>query len=306
MLSYPVDKFIKWLFFGNYFYGLCAVALSIEAGLQQRFPLNDLFFYILIFCATVLYYSKTYIFTETSVDISNVRSAWYAANNRSIRRSQWFLLLLFGSVGIILLSRIWPQLIHMPTGDWALIFLFPAVAILYYGEPGSLLHRYNLRNIGWLKPFIIGFTWAGVVTVYPVLYHQMRLEQGYELTLVGFFLFIKNFMYITVLCIMFDIKDYAMDYNRQLKTFVVKHGLRNTIFFIIIPLCVAGLGSYIGYAILHHFQPLKIILNTIPFLLALVVAYSLQLRQSILYYLIIIDGLMLVKAICGITAMIYF
>jgi hypothetical protein len=51
---------------------------------------------------------------------------------------------------------------------------------------------------------------------------------------------------------------------------------------------------------------MKITLNVLPFLLLIAVAYSLQQRKSILYYLIIIDGLMLAKAVCGSIAMTYF
>ena len=113
-------------------------------------------------------------------------------------------------------------------------------------------------------------------------------------------------MFLSVLCIMFDIKDYAMDYNQQLKTFVVNIGLRKTIFYIIIPLSVAGLASFMAYALNQHFQLVKIFLNTIPFIFLLLVAYSLQKRKSIFYYLVIIDGLMLLKAICGSLAMLLF
>lgn len=113
-------------------------------------------------------------------------------------------------------------------------------------------------------------------------------------------------MFVSVLCIMFDIKDYSMDSNQQIKTFVVKMGLRKTIFYIIIPLCIAGLGSFITYGITRGFSPIKITLNVLPFLMLVAVAYSLQNKKSILYYLIIIDGLMLAKAICGSIAMTYF
>ena len=107
-------------------------------------------------------------------------------------------------------------------------------------------------------------------------------------------------MFVTVLCIMFDIKDYAADHNQQLKTFVVRVGLRKTIFFIIIPLSCIGLITFELYAITHHFPVLRTVINTIPFILLLIVAYSLHRRKSILYYLAVIDGLLLVKSICGI------
>ncbi len=157
-----------------------------------------------------------------------------------------------------------------------------------------------------LKPFVIGFIWAGLVTVYPVLFHQAVKGLDYIPTAIGSLLFLKNFMFVTVLCIMFDIKDYAMDYNQQIKTFVVNNGLRKTIFYIIIPLCIIGLGVFLAYGTTHQFSLMKILLNTIPFVLLIIVAYSMHSRRSILYYLGVIDGLMLVKAVCGSIAMIYF
>jgi 4-hydroxybenzoate polyprenyltransferase len=111
-------------------------------------------------------------------------------------------------------------------------------------------------------------------------------------------------MFISVLGIMFDIKDYAADHNRQLKTFVVHLGLRKTIFYILLPLCGIGLGTFLFYAFAHHFLLLRIVFNTIPFILLIFVAYSMSKRKSILYYLAVIDGLMLVKAICGSLGMI--
>ena len=105
---------------------------------------------------------------------------------------------------------------------------------------------------------------------------------------------------------MFDIKDYASDYNTELKTFVVKIGLRKTIFNIMIPLSVIGFGSFLTYNFIHHFPPGRIIINTIPFILLIIVAYSMYQRKPILYYLAIIDGLMLIKAICGIIGSTFF
>jgi 4-hydroxybenzoate polyprenyltransferase len=162
---------------------------------------------------------------------------------------------------------------------------------------------HNLRNNGWLKPFVIGFVWSGAVTIYPILFHSIESGGSYPSENANFLLFIKNFMFISVLAIMFDIKDYASDHNQRLKTFVVQIGLRKTIFFILLPLCMIGLGTFLIYAIGHHFPLMRILVNTIPFILLIIVAYSMHRRKSILYYLAIIDGLMLIKAFCGIIGM---
>jgi hypothetical protein len=299
------NAIIKFIFFGNYFYGLCTIALSIEASLQQRYPLNNLLYYAIVFFSTILYYTRAYI-TEVTTDTTNKRSLWYMQNKRWVFFSQVLFTIIAAICTVFFLEKNWQQVLHLEWVQWGLILIFPVVAALYYGVNDKQLGRYNLRNSGWLKPFVIGFTWAGLVTVYPLVFYNIDHGLTYEPTLVGVFLFIKNFMFITVLCIMFDIKDYAVDYNHQLKTFVVKVGLRKTIFYIMIPLCLIGLGSFELFAVARHFHIMKILLNTIPFITLIAVAYSMHRRKPILYYLIIIDGLMLVKALCGTIAMIYF
>lgn len=113
-------------------------------------------------------------------------------------------------------------------------------------------------------------------------------------------------MYISVLAIMFDIKDYADDANKDLKTFVVRVGLRKTIFRILLPLTVLGLVSFSVFAHQASFTIPRFLINVIPFLLLLAVAYSMHRRKSIFYYLVVIDGLMLVKSLCGIIAAVLF
>lgn len=295
----------RFIFFGNYFYGLCAVALSIEASLQQRYPLNNLLYYTIVFCATILYYTRAYI-TEVTVETTNKRTNWYIRFKRWIYFSQILLTVITAGCCTLYLQKNWQPIKQLPWIHWALILLFPVTAALYYGFNHHRLGRFSLRNSGWLKPFIIGFAWAGLVTIYPVLFYTIDQGLPYVPDQVTCWLFAKNFMFITLLCILFDIKDYAVDYNRQLKTFVVKVGLRKTIFYIIIPLSIIGLASFLVYAVVHQFHPLKIALNLVPFIALISVAWSMHQRKSILYYLFIIDGLMLVKALCGSIAMLFF
>ena len=288
------------LLFGNYFYGICTIALSIEASLQQHISLNTFPYYFFVFLATVLYYTHAYIAEPASTHTLNHRARWYNQNHLFVKYSQIFFILGFLIIGCYLLLVNWPHIAQLSILQWAIISLFPVVAALYYGSTAPNRATHSLRNKGWLKPFVIGFVWAGIVTIYPVLFHSIEKGTPYVPGFVSVLLFIKNLMFITMLCIMFDIKDYAADHNHQLKTFVVRWGLRKTIFYILIPLSIIGLGSFILYAISYDFPKFRILINTIPFVLLIIVAYSLHRRKSILYYLAIIDGLMLVKAVCGI------
>ena len=298
-------KLARLIFFGNYFYGLCVVALAIEASLQQHFPLNSISFYVLLFTATVLYYSKAYLVTETSADSANIRSAWYGTNRRAILASQYLLAVIFILIGSFELLKVWRAITAMDDSEWFLVLVFPFVSVLYYG----FSHRgkaYNIRNIGWLKPFVIGFTWAGLVNVYPAIYQHLLTGTHFMPDVSAIFLFVKNFMFISILCIMFDIKDYDMDYNVQLKTFVVKLGPLYTIWLVMIPLSLLGLASFLAYAAIQGFSAGRILVNTIPFILLTAIGASLHRERTIFYYLVIIDGLMLLKAICGIAGVLYF
>lgn len=275
----------------------------MEASLQQRYPLNGIAWYVFVFSTLVLYYTYAYI-RETTVHSTNKRTNWYIYNHQSVRVSM-LVFVAIACTSVIYIS--WEYGGNIPAiqpWQWVIICIFPAVAMLYYGLPYKQLELYNLRRTGWLKPFLIGFVWAGSITIYPLIFYQVETGHKYLLTNMGLLLFIKNFMFISVLGIMFDIKDYASDYNQQLKTFVVRAGLRKTIFYIIIPLSALGFISFLAFAYFNHFQPLRIFFNTIPFILLLVVAYSMHRRKSIMYYLVVIDGLMLVKAICGILGMV--
>ncbi len=298
------SKLLQFIFYSNYFYGVCAVALSVEATLQQHSALNGFWYFFLIFVTTVLYYAYPYI-RKGSGRSRNPRTNWYTKHHDFTRWNQITITIILLISLILFLSNFWKVLLNVPSAHWLLILIFPVVAGLYYGV-NSLFGKYNLRKIGWLKPFIIGFTWAGLVTVYPVLFYDITNKLDYKLNWIGGLLFLKNFMFVTVLCIMFDIKDYAADYISRLKTFVVQVGLRKTIFYILLPLSVTGLVSFIFYAMTHQFHLVKVLLNIIPFILLVIVGWSLHKRRSLLYYLIIVDGLMLIKAVCGSIAMIYF
>lgn len=288
----------RFLFFGNYFYGICAVALSVEASFQQQAVLNSITYYLFVFCATVLYYTHAYI-AEPSAHSTNLRAQWYFEKRNVLRWSQAILTVLVVVLGYRLLTTNWRAINTLGLCEWLLIAIFPVAAALYYGSASPNRSTHSLRNNGWLKPFVIGFVWAGAVTVYPILFSHIEQQTQYRPNLISLLLTVKNFMYITMLCIMFDIKDYAADHNQQLKTFVVRYGLRKTIFYILIPLTTIGLGTFILAGIIRNFSVLRILINTLPFILLIIVAYSMHRRKSILYYLAIIDGLMLFKAICG-------
>jgi 4-hydroxybenzoate polyprenyltransferase len=193
--------------------------------------------------------------------------------------------------------------LSMPVVYWLVIGVILLSSLLYYGLLPRSLFRLNLRNTGWLKAFVIGFVWAGCVSLVPLVVLQMEGTKETVDPILAAGLFIKNWMFCTVNAIMFDLKDYEDDSNKQLKTFAVRFGIHRTISAVIIPLSVVGALSVFGFAWYRHFGLIPVFINLIPFILLLLVSYSMHRPRSIFYYLIVIDGLVLVKALCGILAM---
>ena len=277
------------------------MALSIESNLQQGLSLNHPLYYLFTFSASIFYYTQAYTAENNSAPI-NERAKWYIDWQKAIRISQSTLGILSITSAIILLKTFITPLLSLNLFGFCCCLIFPIMAFLYYGSISPNNSRHPLRNIGWLKPFVIGFVWTGVVVLYPMIFHSIETNTAFQINANTYWLFLTTFLFITVLCILFDIKDHIADHNGQIKTFVVQFGLKKTGYFILFPIILLGYLFGLLFYINAAFSMVQVLINTIPFVLLLLVTWSMQRKQTILYYLAIIDGLMLVKAVCGIIS----
>jgi len=274
--------------------------LSIEMAFQLGLPLNETVYYIGLFLAPVIYYTYAYKSINDSTPIANQRTRWFRENKKLVHWSQVGMILLCIGIFSFLIFKHFNEIIRLPLIYYSIGFGVFFVGIFYYGLISKKLFGFNLRNSGWTKAFIIGFVWACCANIFPLIMLRIETGQDYFHTDLWVWLFIKNWLFCTVNAIMFDIKDYPSDSNLYLRTFVVSFGLRRTIYFIIVPLLIAGLISFCIFALIKEFSIIQFSFNLIPFLLTLAIAFSMLRRHSIFYYLIVIDGVILVKALCGI------
>ncbi len=298
-----MTRLIRSVFFGNYFIGVIAIALSIESCIQLRLPLNSFTYYAMLFCVTVFYYTYAYLGPLNTGTLMNPRKTWYNNNMRFVVYSQVILVTVAIALSIYFLYGNFAAIKNLPFVYWLMISVVVVAGLLYYGLLPGAVYKINLRNTGWFKAFIIGFVWACVANILSFIVVQIEHGPHTAETVFLVWLFIKNFMFCTVNAIIFDIKDYVDDSNKQLKTFVVRFGLRKTIFYILLPLIVIGLFSLIAFAWSRDFSFITIGINLLPFILLFMIAWSMQRPHKILYYLVIIDGLIFFKAICGIVGM---
>ncbi len=298
-----MKSIVKLIFLGNYFIGLLAIALSIESNVQLRLPLNSFAYYFILFSATVFYYTYAYIGPLYSITSSNPRTNWYRKNHRFILWSQRILITVVVVLGAAFLFRNLKSIAQLNTLYWVILFVMALSAFFYYGLLPKSFYKINLRNTGWLKAFVIGFVWACCANLLSFIVLQVEKGRYNVDPVLLLWLFVKNWMFCTVNAIMFDIKDYAHDSNKELKTFVVRYGLRKTIYFILLPLIIIGLFSLLAFATARNYGLVTIAVNLIPFILLLMIAWSMLRPHKIMYYLIVIDGLIFLKALCGIAGM---
>ncbi len=295
------NKFIRLFFYGNIYLGISAVALCIETNLLNRISLNLLPFYLLIFFCTVIYYTMIYVRSVRTTNY-NDRTIWYRKHLSVIKKT----LAVTIAFIILFLLFIFFKNLHafhlLQPLQYVLIITLPVIAGWYTFVP-KLFRFTKIRQVGYIKPFIVGFTWAGWVTVYPVIMWQVQTNQPAHLhTLPLLLLGVENFLFFSINAIIFDIKDYRTDSLYHLKTYPVILGIRNTFRFVVLPLVFTDLVIFFLFQSQQDFSILQTCIQLIPFALLLCIIVKYRHGRRVLYYLAAVDGLVFLKAFCGITS----
>ncbi len=293
---------VSTLFFGNIFYGLCALALCVETNLQHGLSSNGAHFYLLIFSGTVAFYSRVYYKSRHS-KYPDERTFWYRKHQGFIKIVFTALLLLIAADIILLMLRQHTSLASLSPLHWCLLLVFPLVAFMYTFKALPFGHITQLRNIGWLKPFFVGFAWAGLVTIYPMLFRQMQSGiPAAQVQLPSLLYWVQNFIFISVLAVLFDVKDHLADKQHNLNTYPATIGVHKTLRLLVIPLSLLSAGMLLLHGFYQQTGALSLILQLVPYGLLWYLLTRLHEQPGILFYLFAIDGLMLLKGLCGIIS----
>ena len=296
-----MNKIIRGIFYGNIFLGVCAVALCIETNLLTNISLNVFPFYLVIFFCTCIYYTMIYV-RSVGAKNYNERTLWYRNNLPEIKRTLKIALFVVIPFLLFLLFKNIHTFLLLTQSQCLLIILLPLIAGWYTFSP-SVFRLKKIRQTGWIKPFVVGLTWSGWVTAYPILISKVQTNQeDFYIISPYLLLALQNFLFFTVIAIIFDVKDYRTDFNHQLKTFPVILGVRKTFRFIITPLTFLNLVIFFIFQRQEKFSAGQTILQLIPYFLLILILVKHRQQKSLLYYLVAVDGLLFAKALCGITS----
>ncbi|MGI8633768.1 MAG: UbiA family prenyltransferase, partial [Segetibacter sp.] len=249
----------------------------------------------------VIYYTRIYIKSVRTKNF-NERTVWYSHNLSTIKVFLTIAVVLIAVFFILLITVNLSRLVMLSPAQILLITAFPLAAAWYTFTPRAF-RLIKIRQVGWIKPFIVGLTWAGWVTIYPVIIWQVQRNQMVSAPVTSLVLLcLQNFLFFSINAIVFDMKDYRTDAYHHLKTYPVVFGVRNTFRYIVSPLIILNLVVFFLFQAYHTFTILQILIQLIPYVLLVFILLKYKNGRSVLYYLVAVDGLVFLKAFCGITS----
>jgi 4-hydroxybenzoate polyprenyltransferase len=268
-------KFSEFILFSSIFISLCAVALCIETNILLGLPFNSFSFYCFVFGATLAQYNLHY-FAKTVAVTGSQRQAW------SQNKKQLHLLLLIAGVIMVLVSFFSFHLKH-----FLILACLGAISFLYSFPFLPFSNKRKIKDFGFWKIMTITLLWTLVTVWFPV--NTMPVAD--ELFLL---IFLKRFVFMFVLCLLFDIRDMEVDSKDNINTLAVTLGREKSYFLSCILLIVFIILCVVQY---FYLPQLNILIAMVISVIATFITIEVTKKTNSDYiFLAGIDGMMLLQA----------
>ncbi len=270
-----VKRFFEFIFFGSIFISICAVALCIETNVLLHLPLNNFLFYLFIFSATLLQYNLHYLFKKSAVKASD-RWAWSQKN----KTTHW--LLIITAVVFVIAGLYGFNIYHF-------IFLSVSgfITLLYSVPVLPFKAKKRIKDFGVVKIVTLVLIWTLVTVCFPAAH---KVNSGPLFILI----FAARFIFIFILCLMFDMRDVDIDSKENIKTIPLIAGRQKTrriIYFLLV--------LFVLVSLLQYFQNNNFIQLNSMLISASATFFVVKIsnrEHSDFFYLACVDGMMLLQA----------
>lgn len=271
-----IKKFLEFILFGSIFIALCAVSFCIQTNILLGLPWNPFSFYCFVFGATLVQYNLHYLVKKTAVKNSE-RLTWSQKN-----QSTHLVLLILG-VLLILFSFFGFKLEHF------LILLFLGLIAFLYSFPFLPFgKKKRIKDYGFMKIITLALLWTLVTVWFPV--NTMHFDP-----VLFAFVFVKRFVFMFILCLLFDVRDMEIDETEKINTMAVSLGRKKSYQLSYTLLVVFSLLSIAQYLYLP--QAGFLIAMLLSAILTYVTILLTKRTNSDFIYLAGIDGMMIVQAL---------
>lgn len=275
---------MKWLQFilsHSIFVALCAAALCWQTGLLLHLP-DDIYLYGFVFFSTLCSYNFYWLISQyyssptgqSAIDLLIKKPVQLFIFFVAATGVAWCFFLSGLNIGIVV--------------PGILLTLLYAVPLMPY----RFLHF--TRKLGVLKTILLAFTWTYVTACIPVMHHHG------ELTDTSLFIISRRFLFMLMLCIIFDSRDVAVDKIRGMRSLATDLSPR-TLRLLIIFLFILLFGTNFAYVWAGISIPHTIALQVSTIALLITYFYSRR-KQGYFYYYFFVDGIMLFSAVATFVA----
>ena len=198
-------KLVKTLINTNIYISLAAVSLTVETQIQLGIEPQWHLYLIIIFFATLFEYNIHRLITiTTKINIINSKKyEWVRENLKG------FYFLIFASViGFICVSFFVEKDVLLILSPIALLTLFYSIPVF-----GRRNFFFRLREIPYLKIFLIAFVWSSATILLPLIQSNYNFDTIDIVAMLA-----ERFFFVFAITIPFDIRDIKVDKQDGLKT----------------------------------------------------------------------------------------
>ena len=269
-------KLTAFILFSSIFISACAVAFCIETNLLLHLPLNSISFYCFVFGATLAQYNLHYL-VKTSAVKNSQRLAW-SLKNKNLHK-----ILLGIGIMLILFSFLSFRLHH-----FIILGILGVIAFLYSLPVIPIGNKRRIKDYGFIKIFTLSLLWTIVTVWFPVV--NFFFDKN-----IFILVFLRRFVFMFVLCLLFDIRDNEIDRKENINNIAVILGKKRSYFMAYILLFVFISLSVFQF---YYFNDKGVLIAML--LSAVITFFAVEVTKKInsdFIYLAGIDGMMLLQAL---------
>ena len=198
-------KLIGALIHSHIYISLAAVSLTVSAQIQLGMKPQWHSYLFLIFFATLFEYNIHRLVTllTNKEALNSEKYHWIREN-----LTEFYILVFISLAGFI-------GSVFLVKKEVLIAFAPLAILTLFYSIPvfGNKKQLFRLREIPYLKIFLIAFVWSSATILLPVIQSDEIFRTGHIVTML-----VERFFFIFAIAIPFDIRDMETDKNGGLKT----------------------------------------------------------------------------------------
>jgi 4-hydroxybenzoate polyprenyltransferase len=271
-----IKRVANFILFSSIFIACCAVAFCMETNILLGLPLSSVNFYIFVFAATITQYNFHYLI-KTTAALGSDRLQWSMHNRIS------HFIFLVGGIVLLIYSVFSFHFYH-----FFVLLCLGIISFLYSFPFLPFEKRKRIKDFGVLKITTLALLWTLITVWFPI--NGLNYDTGLFI-----FIFIKRFVFMFILCLLFDMRDIEVDSTEEIKTLAVVLGKKKSYRLAYWLLLVFILLAFAQYLYLPQ-------LGFLLAMLASAVATSMIIEftrknNSDFIYLAGIDGMMLLQAI---------